>query len=1626
MKKRITSITMVFILLLGIVSNFAPTTALAAAYHDTGSNPSIALSDSGVAIEVHEGGLDNKLFFNVGKVTNGEVVWKNGKDNGENYDKGIDPYVAISPNGKYVVEVHENNNAFSRALYYNVGKITDGGDLVWIKGKDNGTQYDDGVSPTVAVNNDGTVVEIHKHQNNGGLYFNIGKVNDDGTITWDKGKDSGTYFDTGDRPSVTLTADGTVVEVHEAPTSSSKLFYNIGKVNHDTGNIDWNKGKDSGTFYDDGYSPSVSINADGIITEVHLSSKFESNKLMNNMGVLTGDTIYWYSVNSQEQKAPSYDTGNNPSVAINNHNQTVEIHQGTDGTTRNNTLYTSVATVKAKEMVGFALYDGTSNGKEFDEGDRPSLAMTDSGTVLEVHYDLRFGDSGSSVYFNGGTLNSDGKINWWKGTDSGTRYGYGSFPSVAMSEDGTIVEVHEDGAGSSKMYYTIGKLDEESKSIQLNADNAIYFADGTNPQIELLEDGTVIETHVKDEKLYYNLGVLNKEEEKIYWYKEDPTNSNKTISTLSVDGGVKPSITATNDGKVVQVFRIENRSSFDRFLENNQWLAGFADYSGNILFYMTGEIVGDTINWNDAQKYGTFEGKTSAYQTDMDINDDGSIIETHFSADSLSHPNNLYYRTGKLVDDLIEWTSADIFYDTGRYPTISLNNEGKIVTLHNSEVGQGIFSNTGELVSLKYPNAFVDQNPLLNAKVDIPTLKLTYPTDDYMNMSIASDGTAVSVYENTDGGLSYQLGNAEGDNVQWITDYPSNEVQDGKDEIKYSPSGHKPSVVITDDKAIIETHIEGVDDLVYNIGHIIESDGKKVIKWNKPRSDAFMSMYTVFGKGTETYVDIMSDGTVVETHNDGKDNISYSIGEYLQTETLGIDLFTSNDTDEEYISGITRNISQVPLPVIKDLDANGNPDPNGKNVVFGVKSAVENQLFTDDVMPFSWNTDGFIGTVIIDKDSNYANPDHVEKLKDEINQYQKSIEQSFYNAFNNLLPSIDQFTASNATDIVPTDEWLFGRGVYKLEVDGTTTKQNIRQVVSEDSILDYLNKPTVGNAINSREFTYSVYLKADVPNGETQPVTLRLRDKESVNVVEQTFNVTNEWQEYSVSKYFNQGSDDLRVFLYPKGKESSEAGYVYAAAAQLRETMPDLDKFRTSYAKISEASDQDSPTGDRVYEIATEKAFEPTAKNINRILNINPKGQEYTYSVWLKDGDLEDGESQPVTLKLIDSFYLDRQEAEKTVNITNQWKEYSVTGYFAKDGEFLEIILYPTGLKLYSDINDYVEEDATIYATGSTLTSKVPELFTRLDNSDIEYETIIWKNVDVDKEQTGTVYTTGNQPSIAVNDDGHVVATMHNDGKVYYNTGQLQDDAIEWDNTTEDGTFKPIELDKGWDPIVDIDRSGNIAVFYNTIDSYSYAIGHYSQGTLDWDKKGERLSDIEFGTRDIAMAMYSDSNQNIYYGFKNSNPLKLNEDVVENVSDSADEKYYSRFSDTDWQNSGITIDDGSLTAPNGTPSQKLTQTELNGRIQQFVDIDSDGKTYTFGVWMKADEPHQAQIKIQNRHNTESTGIKVDVTTDWKYFSVTSDQPFSTNDGVTAVLWPSAYNNGATNSVYVWGTELIER
>lgn len=75
----------------------------------------------------------------------------------------------------------------------------------------------------MAINDHGVVVEVHKSSSETKLWYHVGSLLSDDTVSWS----SGQQYDTGDSPSVAINNQGIVVEVHKS-SKDDDLWYHVG------------------------------------------------------------------------------------------------------------------------------------------------------------------------------------------------------------------------------------------------------------------------------------------------------------------------------------------------------------------------------------------------------------------------------------------------------------------------------------------------------------------------------------------------------------------------------------------------------------------------------------------------------------------------------------------------------------------------------------------------------------------------------------------------------------------------------------------------------------------------------------------------------------------------------------------------------------------------------------------------------------------------------------------------------------------------------------------------------------------------------------------------------------------------------------------------------------------------------------------------------------------------------------------------------------------------------------------------------------------------------------------------------------------------------------------------------
>jgi hypothetical protein len=186
--------------------------------------------------------------------------------------------------------------------------------------------------------------------------------------------------------------------------------------------IDWLTPRN--TLFDSGFHSSTAINDNGVILEVHESGSGGTG-LYYRVGHLTnpagGDyTITWDSGTNGVR----YDDGINPHIALNNHDEAVEVHQVTGE---------DLLHYRRGLVYGGNIYFGGSPRYESNSSE-PAVALLDNGLVVEVHR-----NSVSRATARTGMLDPDStdKILWSASAVIGPENGFETIEYPEVAANGT-------------------------------------------------------------------------------------------------------------------------------------------------------------------------------------------------------------------------------------------------------------------------------------------------------------------------------------------------------------------------------------------------------------------------------------------------------------------------------------------------------------------------------------------------------------------------------------------------------------------------------------------------------------------------------------------------------------------------------------------------------------------------------------------------------------------------------------------------------------------------------------------------------------------------------------------------------------------------------------------------------------------------------------------------------------------------------------------------------------------------------------------------------------------------------------------------------------------------------------
>jgi hypothetical protein len=319
-------------------------------------------------------------------------------------------------------------------------------DVIWssshLFAKDSGTA-------SVALNNSDDVFVMYGNKNSK-LLFNFGKYVNIGTsITWTMpgcmvyNNDN----DTGVTPAVAMNDNGDVIEVHKhgkIHQPNDKLYYNTGKLtSDDQGTMSFKWGNDIAIYLKhigkNAHYPSVAINNSDQIA-VAYQKKYINDIQDYKVGIYTlfgqlchDGTVKWGKCNF-------YKSGQHSSISLNNSGNIVITYSGDSD--KNKKVYSGEGQIDSNGKV-------TWGGKHYDhipydnkkKDLRNSVVLNVDGVIID---ELCSATDGSNIsYIVGQFRTHDGgqmeEIHWGHHEINGS---YGSSVALAMNDKGHFVDVH--------------------------------------------------------------------------------------------------------------------------------------------------------------------------------------------------------------------------------------------------------------------------------------------------------------------------------------------------------------------------------------------------------------------------------------------------------------------------------------------------------------------------------------------------------------------------------------------------------------------------------------------------------------------------------------------------------------------------------------------------------------------------------------------------------------------------------------------------------------------------------------------------------------------------------------------------------------------------------------------------------------------------------------------------------------------------------------------------------------------------------------------------------------------------------------------------------------------------------
>jgi hypothetical protein len=235
--------------------------------YDEGDQTTVAAHGSGQLIEFHQTQAPGvqTIWYRIGTTNGASATWGVSQNSGVS---GYWPVAAFSSSGRYVILVYADiPSKLNARLYYRIGQITPYGSLNQsIRWLTDSLFWDAGFHASIAVNKNGLIVGVHESGMGGdGLYYRVGSFQPETgkyAVQWTS-PSWGIYYNDGINPSISLNNLNQVVAVHQVP-GESLLHYWRGTVSAGTINF-----AESRRYDNYAEQPAVVLLDSGLVFEVH-------------------------------------------------------------------------------------------------------------------------------------------------------------------------------------------------------------------------------------------------------------------------------------------------------------------------------------------------------------------------------------------------------------------------------------------------------------------------------------------------------------------------------------------------------------------------------------------------------------------------------------------------------------------------------------------------------------------------------------------------------------------------------------------------------------------------------------------------------------------------------------------------------------------------------------------------------------------------------------------------------------------------------------------------------------------------------------------------------------------------------------------------------------------------------------------------------------------------------------------------------------------------------------------------------------------------------------------------------------------------------------------------------------